>query len=71
MFHCLVRDGITYMCLTDDKSKRRTPFLFLEDVAEQFMRDFGARAHTAVAFSLNRSFGRTLEDRMVCAAAVA
>lgn len=35
VFHYMVEDGITYLCLADEQQKRRIPFLFLQDVKER------------------------------------
>lgn len=32
VFHYIVEDRITYLCMSDDQNKRRIPFAFLEDV---------------------------------------
>lgn len=32
IFHYIVEDQITYLCMADDDLKRRVPFLFLEDM---------------------------------------
>ena len=31
VFHYIVERGITYLCLADEKNKRRIPFLYLDD----------------------------------------
>ncbi|RHY92106.1 hypothetical protein DYB35_012865 [Aphanomyces astaci] len=32
IFHYVVQDGITYLCMADNDFKRRVPFQFLEDL---------------------------------------
>jgi hypothetical protein len=32
VFHYIVEDGITYLCMADDPARRRLPFAFLEDI---------------------------------------
>lgn len=32
VFHYIVERGITYLCLADEKNKRRIPFLYLDDI---------------------------------------
>ena len=56
--------GITYLCLADEKQKRRLPFLFLDDVKTRFAGAYGERAATAIAFAMNAEFARTLTERM-------
>ena len=46
VFHYMVDAGITYLCLADEKQKRRIPFMFLEDIKE--------RANIAAGAYLNR-----------------
>jgi vesicle-associated membrane protein 7 len=64
MFHIVVDRGITYLCLADEKQKRRIPFLFLDDVRAKFQAAYGERATTAIAFAMNTEFSRVLQDRM-------
>ncbi len=30
MFHYIVENGVTYLCMADEQSRRRIPFAFLE-----------------------------------------
>ena len=30
MFHYIVENGVTYLCMADEQSRRRVPFAFLE-----------------------------------------
>ena len=64
VFHYMVQDGITYLCLADEQQKRRIPFLFLSDIKERFTSTYGDRAKTAIAFAMNTEFARVLSDRM-------
>lgn len=50
------------MC--DDMSKRRIPFAFLEDIKQRFRATYGDKVHTAIAFSMNEDFGRTLQKQI-------
>ena len=63
VFHYMVEDGLTYLCLADEQQKRRIPFLFLADVREKFVAAYGSRAKTAIAYAMPE-FARTLADRM-------
>jgi len=65
VFHYQVADGITYMCLADDKAKRSIPFQFLADVKDRFTAAYRDRARTAIAFAMNAEFSRVLSERMV------
>jgi len=64
VFHYMVEDGLTYLCLADEKQKRRIPFLYLADIKEKFAGAYGSRAKTAIAYAMTE-FSRTLGDRMV------
>mmetsp|Transcript_35782 Transcript_35782/g.47229 ORF Transcript_35782/g.47229 Transcript_35782/m.47229 type:complete len:218 (+) Transcript_35782:126-779(+) len=65
VFHYVVEDGITYLCMADDAHKRRVPFLFLIDVQRRFIATYGLdQAHRAQPFSLNRSFGPVLRKQL-------
>jgi hypothetical protein len=37
VFHYIVEDRITYLCMSDDQNKRRVPFAFLEDVKTRWV----------------------------------
>jgi hypothetical protein len=65
VFHYMVERGVTFLCLADEKQKRRMPFMFLEDVRSRFLQTYGDRAATAIAFAMNAEFARVLQERMV------
>ncbi len=56
--------GITFLCLGDEKNKRRIPFLYLDDIKAKFQQMYGDRANTAIAFAMNQEFSRVLEERI-------
>ena len=58
VFHYMVEDGITYLCLADEQQKRRIPFLFLQDIKEKFCAQYGDRIKTAISFAMNTEFAR-------------
>mmetsp|Transcript_7151 Transcript_7151/g.11540 ORF Transcript_7151/g.11540 Transcript_7151/m.11540 type:complete len:221 (+) Transcript_7151:78-740(+) len=60
LFHYLVQDGITFLCMTDKGSRRRTPFLYLEDLGRRWGATFGGAGHTAIAYAMNRGFAPVL-----------
>lgn len=64
VFHYIVEDGLTFLCLSEEKDTRRIPFLFLQDMKERFIAHYGARAKTAIAYAM-AEFSRTIQDRMV------
>jgi vesicle-associated membrane protein 7 len=63
VFHYLVADGITYLCMADSQ-ERRIPFAFLEDIKNRFKYNYGDRGRTAIAFQMNDDFGRDLQKQM-------
>lgn len=64
VFHYIVEDKIIYLCMCDDMSKRRIPFAFLDDIKQRFRATYGEKVHTAIAFSMNEDFGRTLQKQI-------
>mmetsp|Transcript_4812 Transcript_4812/g.7286 ORF Transcript_4812/g.7286 Transcript_4812/m.7286 type:complete len:221 (+) Transcript_4812:23-685(+) len=64
IFHYMVDDGIIYLCLADQKSKRRIPFAFLEDIKRKFKSQFGINAQSALAFSMNEDYAPVLKKQM-------
>jgi len=56
VFHYIVDDGITYLCMADEGFGRMIPFRFLEDMKNKFIDTFGDRARTAIAYSFNADF---------------
>ncbi len=65
VFHYIVENNITYLCLTDEAEKRRIAFAFLDDIKERFLATYGSRAQTAIAYAMNGEFGPILQERMV------
>ena len=64
VFHYIVENNIIYMCMCDDKNKRRIPFAYLDDIKQRFKSAYGDRAQTAHAFAMNDDFGRVLQKQM-------
>ncbi|CAM9581654.1 unnamed protein product [Ectocarpus sp. 4 AP-2014] len=64
VFHYIVENGVTYLCMADEQSRRRVPFAFLEDIKTKFGAQYGASIHTAPAFSMNAEFAPILQRQM-------
>lgn len=64
VFHYIVEDGITYLCMTDDGMSRLVAFKFLEDVKKRFTAMFAERAQTAISYSLNADFQAVISRLM-------
>lgn len=64
IFHYIVEDGITYLCMADEEFGRRLPFAFLEDIKNRFKATYGDRGKTALAYGMNADFSRVLQNQM-------
>jgi len=64
LFHCMVQDGLTYLCMADEEFGRRVPFTFLEDIKNRFKATYGDRGKTALAYGMNADFSRVLQNQM-------
>eukprot|EP00752_Nemacystus_decipiens_P004928 g4485.t1 len=64
VFHYRVDDGLTFLCMADEDSRRRIPFAFLQEIKNRFQATYGDRGATAAAFAMNEDFSRTLENQM-------
>eukprot|EP00511_Aplanochytrium_stocchinoi_P004016 CAMPEP_0204833980 /NCGR_PEP_ID=MMETSP1346-20131115/18455_1 /ASSEMBLY_ACC=CAM_ASM_000771 /TAXON_ID=215587 /ORGANISM="Aplanochytrium stocchinoi, Strain GSBS06" /LENGTH=201 /DNA_ID=CAMNT_0051966947 /DNA_START=179 /DNA_END=781 /DNA_ORIENTATION=- len=65
VFHYIVEDEMTYLCLADEDFKRRIPFLFLEDIKERFKTSYGSeQMQAAIAFAMNNDFSDVLQKQM-------
>lgn len=64
VFHYIVNQGITFLCMTEAETKRRVAFLFLEDIKKIWREKYGVVEQSALAFSLNEAFSPILKQRM-------
>ena len=64
VFHYVTCEGITYLCMADQGSKRRVAFAFLEDARRRFGAAYGRAARDAPAFTMNADFGPVLQRQM-------
>jgi vesicle-associated membrane protein 7 len=64
VFHYIVDQGITFLCMADESTKRRITFAFLEDIKQLWREKYGGVEQTALAFSLNDSFSPILKQRI-------
>ena len=67
LFHIVVSDGITFMCLTDREMSRRQAFGFLFEIQRKFTSGASnllTRAKTANSYELNRDFANVLATEM-------
>mmetsp|Transcript_7479 Transcript_7479/g.13466 ORF Transcript_7479/g.13466 Transcript_7479/m.13466 type:complete len:223 (-) Transcript_7479:185-853(-) len=65
VFHYVVENNICYLCMSDELNKHRIPYLFLEDMKDQFVGRYGREdPQRAIAFSYNEQFSKIIKDRM-------
>lgn len=58
VFHYRVDDGLTYLCMADEDSRRRIPFAFLQEIKNRFQATYGDRC--GESFSDPLIFRRTV-----------
>jgi vesicle-associated membrane protein 7 len=64
-FHYIVEGGICYLCMSDEVSKHRIPYAFLQDMKDRFVARYGLDAPLlGIAFSYNEEFSKVLDERM-------
>jgi len=64
VYHYIVEDGTTYLCMADEGFGRAVPFKFLEDMKTRFKQSFGDRARTAHAYAFNNDFQQIIHKLM-------
>jgi hypothetical protein len=65
VFHYIVDQGITFLCMSDEAMRRRLTFAFLEDIKQLWRDQYRSVEQTALAFSLNDLFSPILRQRIV------
>lgn len=65
VFHYIVDQGITFLCMSDESTKRRITFAFLEDIKKCWRERYSSIEQTALAFSLNDMFSPILRQKIV------
>ncbi|KAJ8606759.1 hypothetical protein CTAYLR_009571, partial [Chrysophaeum taylorii] len=64
VFHYVVENGITYLCMAAETTRRRVAFAFLEDAKIRFSSHYAEIMHKAPAFTMNADFAPILERQM-------
>lgn len=64
IFHYVVDNGITFLCMADEDVKRRITFAFLEDIKRLWRGKYASMESTAIAFSLQESFAPVLKQQI-------
>jgi hypothetical protein len=65
VFHYIVDQGITFLCMSDESTKRRITFAFLEDMKKTWRDNYTAIERTALPFSMNEPFSPVLKQKIV------
>lgn len=65
VFHYVVDQGITFLCMSDESTKRRITFAFLDDVKKTWRDNYVAVERTALPFSMNEAFSPVLRQKIV------
>jgi len=63
LFHVLVCNGLTFLCMADEAFGRKVPFTYLDEVAKRFAAAYGPAADTALAYAYNTEFSRVLQQQ--------
>lgn len=65
VFHYIVDQGITFLCMSDESAKRRITFAFLEDIKKIWRERYSAVEQSALPFALNDMFSPILRQKIV------
>ena len=65
LFHFITENTITYLCMREVTYPYESAFDFLNNIRENFERTYTTEAiETAYAYSFNKEFGQTLQQKM-------
>lgn len=64
IFHYIVDEGITFLCMGTQECKARITFTYLEDIIKLWREKYAAIEQIALAFSLDEAFRPILKERM-------
>lgn len=65
VFHYIVDQGITFLCMSDETAKRRITFAFLEDIKKLWRERYASVEQNALQFALNDQFSPILRQKIV------
>lgn len=65
-YHTLIDNGLVYLCAADEETGKRMPYLFLDELKQQFSASASLvqRSANAGPFEFNREFRQILADVM-------
>lgn len=64
LFHYIVKNGITYLCITDEGYDRGKSFSYLSEIMKRFTKTYQNRADTALPYAMQSEFSRVLASEM-------
>jgi len=64
LFHFMVSDKITYLCMTSEGYTRMLSFKYLDEIKKSFISTYGERAKSLHAYSANADFKHKLQTLM-------
>jgi len=64
VFHYIVRDNITFLCMADEKVSRQVAFKYLEAIRLKFEAAYGDIRFKLIAYSIDADFKRVLRQEM-------
>jgi len=64
VFHYIVEDGITYLCMANASVDRQIAFHCLDRIKAKFKATYGDRALKLIAYSIDVDFKRVLSQQM-------
>eukprot|EP00914_Ancora_sagittata_P004798 GHVO01010069.1.p1 GENE.GHVO01010069.1~~GHVO01010069.1.p1 ORF type:complete len:222 (+),score=25.19 GHVO01010069.1:324-989(+) len=64
MFHCVSREGLTFLVMSTKDSGVQLPYAYLDEISAKFLESFAHIAQTAIALTLDSSFSFVMGDAM-------
>lgn len=64
LIHYICDNRVIYLCITDDRFDRPKAFMFLREVQQRFIANYGLTVATAIAYAMNSEFSRVLSSQM-------
>jgi len=64
VFHYVVENKITFLCMADEEVDQTIAFNFLEAIKQKFDTTYGDRRHKLIAYSIDIDFKRVLEKEL-------
>jgi len=64
VFHYIVEEGLTYLCMTESDFSRQIAFQYLNEIKKRFTATYGDRSKTAMPLAMNNDFSRVLQAQM-------